>query len=241
MKIKLYHGSEKIINPPIFGTGKKNNDYGQGFYCTENIKLAGEWACQNNNNGFINSYFLETDELKILNLQNGKYNILNWLAILVANRTSDFNPVTNVGKKFLLENYLIDTAEYDVIKGWRADDSYFTFTRNFLQNSISIQTLSKAMKLGNLGSQTVLISKKSFENISFMEAKEASKNIYFNSFIERDINARSTFNTLREQINPSDIYFINIMTDKNIQNKINKEFIMKENFERKSNSYEIGR
>ena len=27
-KIILYHGSEKIIENPIFGAGKKNNDFG---------------------------------------------------------------------------------------------------------------------------------------------------------------------------------------------------------------------
>ena len=42
--ITIYHGSEKIVDQPIFGEGKINNDFGLGFYCTESEKLAKEWA-----------------------------------------------------------------------------------------------------------------------------------------------------------------------------------------------------
>ena len=41
----IYHGSQQIVETPKFGIGKKYNDYGQGFYCTESIELAKEWAC----------------------------------------------------------------------------------------------------------------------------------------------------------------------------------------------------
>ena len=34
--ITLYHGSEKIVEAPAFGEGKRSNDFGLGFYCTEN-------------------------------------------------------------------------------------------------------------------------------------------------------------------------------------------------------------
>ena len=44
MKKQLFHGSDHIIETPIYGVGKKHNDYGQGFYCTEDIALAKEWA-----------------------------------------------------------------------------------------------------------------------------------------------------------------------------------------------------
>ena len=38
--IKLYHGSDVIVGQPEYGKGKLNNDYGRGFYCTEDINLA---------------------------------------------------------------------------------------------------------------------------------------------------------------------------------------------------------
>ena len=58
----LYHGSEKIIDAPEFGKGNSHNDYGRGFYCTENEELAKEWACSNNNNGFANKYEFDMEQ-----------------------------------------------------------------------------------------------------------------------------------------------------------------------------------
>lgn len=45
MKKRLYHGSQFIIQKPEYGKGARHNDYGKGFYCTEQIELAKEWAC----------------------------------------------------------------------------------------------------------------------------------------------------------------------------------------------------
>ena len=77
-KIILYHGSNEKIERPIFGKGKVYNDYGQGFYCTEHIELAKEWACNEGVDGFANKYELDLINLKILNFDT--YNSLtpNW-------------------------------------------------------------------------------------------------------------------------------------------------------------------
>ena len=64
-KITLYHGSSEKIEKPVFGKGKTYNDYGQGFYCTEDIELAKEWACKNEQDGFANVYELDVSDLDI--------------------------------------------------------------------------------------------------------------------------------------------------------------------------------
>ena len=66
--IELFHGSQCIIDDPMYGKGSPFNDYGLGFYCAEEIELAKEWACTEDKNGFANRYEIETDGLKILNL-----------------------------------------------------------------------------------------------------------------------------------------------------------------------------
>ena len=78
--LTLYHGSSLIIERPQFGKGNPFNDYGLGFYCTETLELAKEWACSMEQDGFANRYSFQTDGLSILNLSDGKYNILNWLS-----------------------------------------------------------------------------------------------------------------------------------------------------------------
>jgi hypothetical protein len=44
MAIIIYHGSEKILEKPICGKGASTNDYRRGFYCTQELELAKEWA-----------------------------------------------------------------------------------------------------------------------------------------------------------------------------------------------------
>ena len=60
-KLILYHGSPEIIQTPVFGKGKSYNDYGKGFYCTEHLELAKEWACDTNHGGYANKYALDID------------------------------------------------------------------------------------------------------------------------------------------------------------------------------------
>ena len=64
-RIKVYHGSEKIVERPLFGEGKRNNDFGLGFYCTASEELAKEWAVSSLHDGFSNCYTLDTEYLNI--------------------------------------------------------------------------------------------------------------------------------------------------------------------------------
>ncbi len=190
----IYHGSEKIIESPIFGKGNLRNDYGRGFYCTESEELAKEWACSNNKNGFANKYELSLDGLKILYLNSDQYHVLNWLAILTKNRTYwENSAISETAKKYLAENFMIDLKEYDVIIGYRADDSYFSFARDFVSGAISYRQLSEAMKLGKLGEQVVLMSEKSFQNIRFLSSESADAKIYYLRKKERDRQARKEY------------------------------------------------
>ena len=50
----LYHGSISIIEQPTFGKGKRHNDYGLGFYCTQSLELAKEWAVEEKRDGYAN-------------------------------------------------------------------------------------------------------------------------------------------------------------------------------------------
>ena len=114
----IYHGSENIIEKPQYGYGRTNNDYGRGFYCTKELELAKEWACGDNRDGWANRYELDDSNLKVLNLNEEPYNILNWLAVLADNRTYWQNgSISLEAKKYLREVFLIDIFEYDVIIG----------------------------------------------------------------------------------------------------------------------------
>ena len=188
----IYHGSNKIVKKPKYGYGNTNNDYGLGFYCTEDVNLAKEWAVSDEFNGFANKYELNTSDLKCLDLS--KYNVLFWITILLQNRVFNLkNDITKIGKKYLIDNFSLPYEDYDIIKGYRADDSHFAFAEAFLNNSISCQRLSEALRLGNLGEQIVIKSEKAFNRLEFIGYDEAKRNIYYPLRKERNEKARIEF------------------------------------------------
>lgn len=212
-KLVLYHGSPQIIEKPVYGFGKTWNDYGQGFYCTQEVEIAKEWAVSEFSNGYANKYILNSDRLKILDLSG--YTMLHWLAILVANRQFEAStPILKRSKDWLLEHFLISTKEYDLIKGYRADDSYFMFARSFLTNQISYLQLSNAMKLGNLGEQIMLKSKKAFECINFESYIEVDFHLYYPLKKKRDEDARNRFKKILESDDIDGLFMRDIIKEK---------------------------
>ena len=213
-KLIFYHGSPIILQKPIFGAGKSYNDYGLGFYCTEHIELAKEWACNEGVDGYANQYELETDGLKILNLSTANYTILNWLAILLENRQVRLStPIEKRGRDYLLENFKPEYDKYDVIVGYRADDSYFSFARSFLANGISLKQLSYAMSLGKLGEQVVLKSKKAFEALNFLDYTVADNSVYYAKRKVRDEQARKAFQLDLEREDADGIFIRDIIKE----------------------------
>lgn len=193
-KIVLYHGSPEIVEVPMYGKGKSYNDYGKGFYCTQHIELAKEWACTEGTDGYANRYEIETDGLKILNLSDKEYTILHWLALLMKNRKGRLStPIMKRGKEYLLEHYLPDISGYDAIIGYRADDSYFSFAKSFVNNAISLKQLGNAMRLGKLGEQFVLKSQKAFDTIKFLDYTVADNTEYYFKRKTRDDEARAAY------------------------------------------------
>lgn len=193
-QIKIYHGSEKNIIKPIFGEGKKNNDFGLGFYCTKDINLAKEWAVSSLKDGFANKYILNIEYLKILNLNSSEYTILNWIAILVEHRLFSLkSPVAQRAKKYLIDNFGINVNAYDVIIGYRADDSYFDYAESFLNNSITVEQLAKAMELGKLGEQIVIKSQYAFSCLTYDGFEIAKKEEFYEYRKVRNDNANKMY------------------------------------------------
>ncbi|MDO4710827.1 MAG: DUF3990 domain-containing protein [Peptostreptococcaceae bacterium] len=212
----IYHGSDHIIKKPIFGAGKSYNDYGKGFYCTQDLELAKEWACMREIDGYANGYTLHIADLNIMCLTRGNFNILNWLAILLANRKFDiFSPIGNNARDFILSRFLPDIGDVDILIGYRADDSYFSFAEDFVNNTISLRDLSKAMQLGTLGEQVVLISERAFERIEFTGYEIAGGHEYYPKRVERDKNARADYANQKKNLQQlmDDLFILDIMRE----------------------------
>lgn len=211
----VYHGSDHIIQAPEYNGSKRTNDYGCGFYTTESLELAKEWACSDNKDGFANSYELELDGLNILQLNSPEYNILNWLAILAKNRTYwQKGSIAQEAKDYLQEHFYIDTSTFDVIVGYRADDSYFAFAQDFVSGAISLAKLSEAMHLGKLGEQVVLKSRLSFEHIHYLGAEPADAATYYEKKATRDRDVRRAYRATRHTADGiNELFMLDIMRE----------------------------
>ena len=195
----LYHGSQYLIEKPFFGGGRPANDYGKGFYCTESESLACEWAVSDKHDGYANRYEFNEDGLSVLNLNGPDYTILNWLAVLLKYRTFDVRyGGATLARRYLLDTFSVDVEAFDVVRGYRADDSYFSFAQDFISGAISYPQLTVAMRLGKLGEQIVIKSKRAFGRISFVSAKPAVREDWLVAKENRDSAARRDYFDMRK-------------------------------------------
>lgn len=195
----LYHGSQYLIKKPFYGGGRAANDYGMGFYCTESESLACEWAVSEKHDGFANRYEFMDDGLSVLNLNDSNYTILHWLSVLLEHRTFDTRyGLSTLAKQYLTENFHVDVEAYDVMRGYRADDSYFSFAQDFISGAISYPQLTAAMRLGKLGEQIVVKSRRAFTRLKFVSAKAAIREDWLDAKESRDTSARRDYFDMRK-------------------------------------------
>ena len=211
--MRIYHGSEFSVEKPEYGKGKANNDYGRGFYCTREIDLAREWAVEEDRDGYVNTYDLDENGLKILHLNSDAYCILHWITILLKNRRFELEaPLAKEAYRYLTEHFSVDLSGVDVITGYRADDSYFSYAQDFVSGQISVSQLSKAMRLGMLGEQIVLLSRKAFSKLSFVGAEPVSAAEWFVRKKRRDTQAREAyFRMNKDGYIRGDLYMVHII------------------------------
>lgn len=214
--IPIYHGSPNKICKPQFGYGEDKHDYGKGFYTTLDFELACEWAvCTSDGaNGYVHKYLLDTSELSVLML-NKKYDVLTWLATLAKHRSAATSKKYKLNEQKLIDKYYKkEIEEYDVIIGYRADDSFFKFAKQAIRGEVDIALLEEIMYKGNLGYQIFIQSQKAFSKIIEIEQceegyySEVDFKKYSEAYNSRDTLARdyvaelieSDRNTLQDTI-----------------------------------------
>lgn len=193
----LYHGSPDKIVTPTFGLGEERHDYGKGFYLTAELNLAKEWAvCRpETESGYVHSFELDTDRLDIFDFE--KENILCWLSELMKHRdAADSKRYRVLAAKFIAK-YGKDTSAVDVIKGWRANASYFYIAKAFVRDEVDIDILEDLMQLSGLGIQWCIKSEKAYQHLKKTEEIIPVDYHEFNAkYNERDTNARINMKNL---------------------------------------------
>ncbi len=196
--ITLYHGSPDKIITPTYGLGDDKHDYGRGFYLTEDFELAKEWSvCRpNDHNGWVHFFELDVSGLKILDFQ--EFDVLTWLAELMKHRDASDSKRYHVLASKFIDKYGIDTTSYDVIKGWRANASYFYIAKEFVRDNVDLDILEELLSLGGLGIQYCLKTELAFSKLheNRGDIKEVDYSEFNEKYNTRDAIARKKMREL---------------------------------------------
>jgi len=194
--MKLYYGSETNIILPEYGKGKLTNDYGLGFYMTPSYEMVKLWASRSVNGGYLITYDLNLEDLLVLKLDDfGEENVLKWISILTTHRfNNEQREMYKNNIDWLKRKFPVNLDGYDVVIGYRADDSYFRYSLEFVRNNLSLEVLSNAMKIGKLGTQYVAISKKAFSHLRFIKSEKVN---FSNTYSDFQKKALDDFHKLR--------------------------------------------
>lgn len=215
--MKLFHGSPEEFFVPRFGLGNDEHDYGRGFYTTAVSELAREWAVgmQSTEDGWLHAYDVELDGLRIFDFT--ETGVLSWIAELMKHRPADDSPVYRRDVAKFIARYGVDISGYDIVRGWRADASYFFIAQLFVRNQLDVTALDAMLRLGDLGVQYFFQSEVAFARLHEIESEKervlASE--YRGKYNERDRVAREKMNRIAYDValNPVVRTFSSLLTE----------------------------
>lgn len=97
-----------------------------------------------------------------------------------------------------IDKYGIDTDNYDVIKGWKANASYFYIAKEFVRDNIDTDILEELLSLGGLGIQYCIKTELAYSKL--IEIKDELTMVDYSEFNhkynQRDIDARQKMRDL---------------------------------------------
>lgn len=190
--IRLYHGSPEENFVPKFGLGNDRHDYGRGFYLTEFPELAKEWSVgqRTNTGGWLHVYGADLSTLSVFDFSS--VGTLAWMAELMKHRAADDSPRYRRDANRFIVRYGVDISQYDVVKGWRANASFFFIARLFVQNQLDVSVLEEMLSLGEFGVQNFFQTPRAFATLKEIEDEKefVASDAYKDKFDHRDQEAR---------------------------------------------------
>lgn len=191
--IILYHGSPYPILRPKYKGGTDDNDYGNGLYLTPYLELAREWSASKYNKtkkSYVYKLEIDLSGLNILDFD--KESELAWLAELMYNRPVNIGVAYRRFAPLFIKKYKINTDNYDIIKGWRADSSYYDAVRDFIRGDLDMSLIKDSFHIGDLGIQYFIKSQKAFNRLEkeYKPFETLSYEVYHKKYMKRDNEAK---------------------------------------------------
>lgn len=162
--LNLYHASYVEIKEPDIHYGRKNADFGQGFYTSQDYSFVTKWVIPKKDASiYINHYVLDDSGLKIKRFTRDE----EWFDYIYNNRR--------------VKDILLD---FDVIIGPIANDTIYDTLGMTTSGFLSKEEAMKLLMVGPCYDQTVIKSSAASKALKWIKTdilpdSEASKNIDF--------------------------------------------------------------
>lgn len=150
--MKLYHGSNIVIDQIDLSKCKPYKDFGQGFYLTEIKEQAEQMARRTSaiygGEPIVTEFEFDETALDTLSVKIFEEPSEDWALFVMANRS---------------RNNLQPTHSFDIVIGPVADDTIATLFRNFDDGIIDLQMLVDGLKYKKVSSQYLFHSAKAIK------------------------------------------------------------------------------
>lgn len=156
--MKVYHGSTEIVRNPLVDVGRKNLDFGQGFYVTDLKEQAVSWAMRPMNNEkpkYVNVYDLDLGGANKSGVKIKSFNSYDeeWLEFVVRNRR---------GERLW--------QSYDIIAGGIANDRVFNTIELYATGLITAEEALQRLKYHKPNNQICILRQEIIDNyLVFLE------------------------------------------------------------------------
>ena len=160
-EILLFHGAKSAIIGNIdINKGRKNNDFGQGFYCGESYEQSASFV-ENFENSSVYYFSLDVTGLRCL-----KYTVdRDWMLTI-----SYFRGTLNEYKDSIVIKNLISRLEgVDYVVAPIADNKMFRIIDSFINGEITDKQCKHCLAATNLGFQYVLLNDNAISRLKTLE------------------------------------------------------------------------
>lgn len=160
--LTLYHGSQITVQQPSAKTGRKNLDFGPGFYLTKIKKQAEDWAIVmagrkgRNAEAVLNTYQFDMERAKVDGFRIKLFPSydLEWLDYVVSCRQ---------GKDY--------SSEYDVVEGGVANDNVIDTVEDYEKGIITAEQALGQLKYKKVNHQLCILNQALIDKyLTFVES-----------------------------------------------------------------------
>lgn len=162
--MNIYHGSDITVKEPLAYAGRRNLDFGKGFYTTRIKSQAQKWAFlvasrkNRNPQGIISVYELNEECLTCKDYVYKNFSVydMEWLEFVVACRQ---------GK---------DNTNYDIVEGGVANDQVIDTVEDYENGRITAEQALDQLRYKNPNNQICFRNQAIIDNYILFKASETT-------------------------------------------------------------------